>query len=100
MINRGIAREAIFRDDRGCVHFEELLGGMSARYGLEVHAYVLMDNHYHVIIGAGLCRCQRGDPAPGTTIARRYSSAEGRNTHRRNVECLDVTPFEPASQKC
>ena len=44
VINRGIAREAIFRDVRDRVHFVELLGGMSARYGLDVHAYVLMDN--------------------------------------------------------
>jgi len=48
--SRDRALEAIFRDVRDRVHFVELLGGMSARYGLEVHAYVLMDNHYHLII--------------------------------------------------
>jgi hypothetical protein len=42
--SRDRALEAIFRDVRDRVHFVELLGGMSARYGLDVHAYVLMDN--------------------------------------------------------
>jgi len=60
VINRGIAREAIFRDVRDRVHFVELLGGMSARYGLEVHAYVLMDNHYHVIVRAPDVNLSRG----------------------------------------
>lgn len=47
---RGIERRAIFLDDRYREHFLELLEEMSARYGVLVHAYVLMDNHYHLIL--------------------------------------------------
>ena len=50
MINRGIDRQGIYRNDRDCEHFVKLLGEMSARYGVEVHAYVLMGNHYHLVV--------------------------------------------------
>lgn len=47
---RGMARRAIFTDDRDREHFLELLAGMVGRYGVILHAYVLMDNHYHLLI--------------------------------------------------
>jgi len=50
VINRGIDRQGIYRNDRDCEHFVKLLGEMSARYGVEVHAYVLMGNHYHLVV--------------------------------------------------
>jgi REP element-mobilizing transposase RayT len=49
-MNRGIRREAIFRDDedRGC--FMETLGEACEKTGWRVHAYVLMPNHYHLLL--------------------------------------------------
>ena len=47
---RGIERRAIFGDGRDHEHFLELLGAMGERYGVEIHAYVLMGNHYHLLI--------------------------------------------------
>ena len=47
VMSRGIERRCIFVDDSYCRHFLDLLGEMSARYGVEVHAFVLMGNHYH-----------------------------------------------------
>ena len=42
---RGIERRAIFDDVRDHEHFIELIADMSERYGVEIHAYVLMVNH-------------------------------------------------------
>ena len=47
---RGIERKAIFKDTRDHKHFLELLEDMSKRYGVEVHAYCLLVNHYHLLI--------------------------------------------------
>ena len=47
---RGIERRAIFADGRDHEHFLELLPEMGKRYGVELHAYVLMGNHYHLLI--------------------------------------------------
>ena len=48
--SRGIERRRIFTEDRERKHFLELLEEMSERYRVRVHAYVLMDNHYHLLI--------------------------------------------------
>jgi len=50
VMSRGIERRTIFVDDSYCAHFLDLLGEMSGRFGVEVHAYVLMGNHYHLIL--------------------------------------------------
>ena len=47
---RGIEQRAIFEDVRDHEHFLELLPEMGERYGVEIHAYVLMVNHYHLLI--------------------------------------------------
>ena len=47
---RGFERGVVFGDDRERAHFLELLEGMVARYRVKVHAYVLMGNHYHLLI--------------------------------------------------
>ena len=49
---RGIERRTIFADVRDHEHFLELLAAMGERYGVEIHAYVLMVNHYHLLIRA------------------------------------------------
>lgn len=48
--HRGIDRREIYGDDRDYAHFLELLGVMHERYAIEIHAYVLMPNHYHLLI--------------------------------------------------
>ncbi len=47
---RGNERRAIFRDDQDRLHFLELLDEAVGRFGLCVHAYVLLDNHYHLLV--------------------------------------------------
>ena len=47
---RGNERRAIYRDDQDRRHFLELVGETAERFNLAVHAYVLMDNHYHLLM--------------------------------------------------
>jgi putative transposase len=47
---RGNERKNIFRDERDREHFVALLAELEARFELEVHAFVLMDNHYHLLL--------------------------------------------------
>lgn len=47
---RGVGRKRIFGDYRDRAHFVELLAEAVKRYGICLHAYVLMDNHYHLLI--------------------------------------------------
>jgi len=50
VVARGTQRRRIFLSDRDCGHFLELLGGMVGRYAIRLHAFVLMDNHYHLLL--------------------------------------------------
>jgi REP element-mobilizing transposase RayT len=47
---RGNERKAIYRVDGDRAHFLELLAQATEQFGIRVHAYVLMDNHYHLLI--------------------------------------------------
>ncbi len=49
---RGIERRTIFEDRRDHEHFLELLSRLPERYGLLIHAYALVGNHYHLLIQA------------------------------------------------
>lgn len=47
---RGNERQKIYRDDRDRRHFLELLAELVDRFGLRLHVYVLMANHYHLLV--------------------------------------------------
>ena len=50
VMSRGDRREAIFRDDTDRRQFLRSLGEACGRTGWRVHAYVLMSNHYHLLL--------------------------------------------------
>ena len=47
---RGDRREPIVKDDGDRTAFLQTLGEMCGRTGIEVHAYVLLDNHDHMVL--------------------------------------------------
>ena len=50
VMSRGLEKHLIFEDVRDYEHFVELLGEMVGRYGVRLHVYVLMHNHYHLVV--------------------------------------------------
>jgi REP element-mobilizing transposase RayT len=50
VLNRGNERRAIFRDDGDRAGFLARLGRCAERFSLAVYAYVLMGNHYHLLV--------------------------------------------------
>lgn len=49
-MNRGVARRTTFFSDADRVEFGRLLGVASERSGVEIHAYCLMPNHFHLVV--------------------------------------------------
>ena len=47
---RGNNRQSIYLNPGDRRHFLELLDEMTGRHGVELHAYVLMPNHYHLLV--------------------------------------------------
>ena len=56
---RGNERRAIFRDDTDRRRFLGLLAEVTTRHGLVIAAYVLMDNHYHLVVRTPLANLSR-----------------------------------------
>ncbi len=50
VMNRGARRDAVFLDDASYAAFLALLAELPDRFGLRVHGYALMSNHYHLLI--------------------------------------------------
>jgi putative transposase len=48
--SRGNDRQDIYQDDRDRHAFLGLLAGLPERFGTRLHAYVLMRNHYHLVL--------------------------------------------------
>ncbi len=62
VMNRGAGRRPVFRSAAHHSMFFRLLGEMSAIYDVEIHAFCLMGNHYHLLLRtpkAGLGRAMR-----------------------------------------
>jgi REP-associated tyrosine transposase len=51
--SRGNERKAIFKDDTDREKFLDLVGRSVEHFELRLHAYVLMENHYHLLIETG-----------------------------------------------
>ena len=47
---RGLNRMALFRDDRDREHMLDLFAETVERYRVLVHCYVLMGNHFHLVV--------------------------------------------------
>jgi putative transposase len=50
VLNRGIDRRTIFKSSNCYSHFLELLSQLPKRFGVRIHGYVLMADHYHLQI--------------------------------------------------
>ncbi|MCF6147599.1 MAG: hypothetical protein E3K37_02965 [Candidatus Kuenenia sp.] len=50
VMNRGNHRENIFLDTHDREKFYEIVGNIESRYGIIVYVFVLMSNHYHILL--------------------------------------------------
>ena len=50
LMSRGDRREEIFRDDLDRKSFLRALGAACEKTGWLLHAYCLMDNHFHLVV--------------------------------------------------
>ncbi|MDD3803487.1 MAG: transposase [bacterium] len=50
VMNRGIRGERIFSNAKHKKHFIKLLKELAEKFGIELYAYCIMDNHYHLVL--------------------------------------------------
>lgn len=49
-MNRGARHQVLFHDDHTCLLFLDLLDELHGRFGVRVHGYALMPNHFHLML--------------------------------------------------
>jgi putative transposase len=81
ILSRGNQRQIIFRDDQDREMFIDLLGDASIRFSIEIYAYVLMDNHYHILLKTKKPNLSKAMQWIGSTYTRRFNITHQQNGH-------------------
>ncbi len=81
VLARGNDRRNVFTDDRDRFRFLDITGEMSERFEVEVMAYVLMDNHYHLLLRTRRANLSKSMQWLGATYTRRFNNRHSRCGH-------------------
>ena len=73
VMNRGQSRRRIFIEDQERQSFLDLPGELSRLWKIEIHAYCLLDNHYHLLLST-----------PEVALARAMRHLDGVYTQKFN----------------
>jgi putative transposase len=77
---RGVNRCAIFLDDEDRHHYRHLLRKTCRQYGVAIHAFVLMDNHVHLLVScAEVGGISRALGVSGQSYAQGFNTRHGRS---------------------
>ena len=79
VVNRGAARAEIFWSDADRVEFGRLLGQACERFGVIVHAYCLMANHYHLVVECPEGKLSEAMHLIGSVFVRHANERMGRD---------------------
>ncbi len=79
VMNRGLSHEDIYftREDRYL--FLALLADISERFHIQIHAYCLMSNHYHLLVHTPLPNLQRAMGHLGSVDTQRFNRLHDRD---------------------
>ncbi|MGD2029706.1 MAG: transposase [Desulfobacterales bacterium] len=81
IISRGNERRNIFLGDNDYEVFLDVLEEMSDRFDVDIFAYVLMSNHYHLLIRTNQKNLSQSMQWVGTTYTRRFNLKHSRSGH-------------------
>jgi len=72
-MNRGQGRKRLFHNDSDYKAFLDTLSEADERFGLQIHAYCLMSNHYHLLVKTPRGNLQRAMRHIGSIYTQRYN---------------------------
>jgi putative transposase len=81
VLARGNERRNIFVDDTDRNLFLDTAGEMSQRFEVDIGAYVLMDNHYHLLMRTRRANLSRSMQWLGATYTKRFNTRHFRSGH-------------------
>ena len=81
ILSRGNEQKDIFYDDQDRLLFLKTIGEMSERFEIDVFAYVLMGNHYHLLLKTNRANLSKSMQWLGLTYTRRFNLRHSRSGH-------------------
>jgi REP element-mobilizing transposase RayT len=78
-MNRGLGRQAVFRSDDDRQIFYDCLAAAMPRYGVQLHAYCLLDNHFHLLLFSESGRLSDAMRFLGGRFTQRINYRDGRD---------------------
>jgi len=81
VLSRGNEGTNIFYDVRDRKIFLETIGEVTERFDVDVFAYVLMSNHYHLLLKTNRANLSRAMQWLGVTYTRRFNNRHSRSGH-------------------
>lgn len=81
VFSRGNERRDIYRDSEDRLSFMDSLGEMSVRFDINIFAYVMMNNHYHILLRTNRANLSKGMQWLGATYTRRFNNRHKRSGH-------------------
>ena len=81
LLSRGNDRSNIFMDEKDRSSFLDTVGEMSDRFDIDIFAYVLMDNHYHLLARTRRANLKKAMQWFGTTYTQRVNGRHFRSGH-------------------
>lgn len=81
ILSRGNEGKDIFFDNADRLLFLDTIGEMSQRFEINIFAYVLMNNHYHLLIRTNRANLSKAMQWFGVTYTRRFNDRHSRRGH-------------------
>jgi REP element-mobilizing transposase RayT len=81
LLSRGNERRDIFEDQKDRKIFLDTIGEFSERFEINVFAFVLMDNHYHLLVRTRYANLKKAMHWFGTTYTQRFNRRHFRSGH-------------------
>jgi putative transposase len=81
VLSRGNEQQDVFRDDQDRNRFLETVGEMSERFEMDIFAYVLMGNHYHLLVKTNRSNLSKCMQWLGLAYTRRFNNRHVRSGH-------------------
>lgn len=80
-MQRGNNKEIIFRGNNDKKFFIAQLANTKKKFGFDLYAYALLDNHYHLLLKTGEVPLQKIMHRQNSLYSRFYNRAHGRSGH-------------------
>jgi len=93
VLSRGNEQGNVFIEDEDRNNCINLLGEISSRFDVDVFAYVLLDNHYHILLRTNRPNLSKAMQWMGVTYTRRFNNRHKKGRWFQNDLKVNISVY-------